>query len=99
MLYKLVILTKLPNSKFVTPALTVVTSLALFKSLNVVPSFSNSYPLTYALPAEQDNASKLSEAVPPSSVVAPLEYTPVKSIPLTVLLILSLASNKNGLTV
>ena len=98
-LYKFVILTKLPNSRFVTPALIVVTSLALFKSLNVVPIFSNSYPLTYALPAEHDRASKSSEAVPPSSVVAPLEYTPEKSTPSTVLLILSLESNKNGLTV
>jgi len=56
--YKFVIRTKLPNSKLVTPALIVVKSLAFFKSLNVVPNFSNSYPLTYALPAEQDSASK-----------------------------------------
>ena len=98
-LYKFVIRTKLPNSKLVTPALIVVKSLAFFKSLNVVPSFSNSYPLMYALPAEHDRASKSSAAVPPSSVVLPLVYTPVKFLPSTVLLILSLASNKNGLTV
>ena len=83
-LYKFVILTKLPNSKLVTPALIVLTSLALFKSLNVVPKVSNSYPLTYALPAEHDSASKLSEAVPPSSVALPDVYTPVKFLPSTV---------------
>ena len=98
-LYKFVILTKLPNSKLVTPALIVLTSLALFKSLNVVPKVSYSYPLTYALPAEHDSASKSSEAVPPSSVDAPLVYAPVNFLPCTVLVILSLTPNKNGLTV
>ena len=97
--YKFVIRTKLPNSKLVTPALIVVTSLAFFKSLNVVPNFSNSYPLTYALPEEQDSASKSSDAVPPSSVSLPLVYTPVNFTPCTVFDILSLVSNWNGLTV
>ena len=98
-LYKFVILTKLPNSKLVTPALIVVKSLALFKSLNVVPKVWYSNPLTYALPAEQDNASKLSEAVPPSSVGLPDIYAPVNFVPCTVLVILSLTHRlKIGLT-
>ena len=71
--YKLVILTKLPNSKLVTPALIEAVVLALSKSLNVVPNFSYSYPLTYALPAEHDIASLLDDAVLLSSVVAPDE--------------------------
>ena len=89
--YKFVILIKLPNSKFVTPALIVVTSLGLFKSLNVVPSFSNSYPLTYIL-YQQNKIMQVNylKQFHHHLLLLPLEYTPVKSTPLTVLLILSL---------
>ena len=67
-----VTLTKLPISKFTTPAFVVSKSLAFLKSLKVTPIFSISYPRTYALPGVHAIASKSSPAVAPSSVDAPL---------------------------
>ena len=66
-----VILVKFPKSRFVTPALMVSTSLAFCKSLNVIAVFSISYPRTNALPGVHATTSLSSDAVPPSSVVAP----------------------------
>ena len=43
-LYAFVTRTKFPKSRFVTPALIVVTSLAFCISLNVIAVFSISYP-------------------------------------------------------
>ena len=65
--------TWLPTSNLVGNALFVSKSLALFTSKNVVPIFSNSYPLTYALPGPIPIASFVVEAVPPALVVAPSE--------------------------
>ena len=65
--------TWLPTSNLVGNALFVSKSLALFTSKNVVPIFSNSYPLTYALPGPIPIASFVVEAVPPALVSAPSE--------------------------
>ena len=64
-------------------------------SLNVGPSFSTSYPLTYALPGDIFNDSRSAEAAAPSSVVSPTLYTPSFSLTVT----LSLHSNWKGRTV
>ena len=98
-LYRFVIFVKLPISKVVTPALIVLKSLALFKSLNVFVIFSISKPLTYALPGEHASASKESDAVFSSLVVAPVVYTPANLSFWTVCVVPSLTSNWKGLTV
>ena len=79
----LLILTKLPTSKEVIPALTVLKSLALFISLNVGAIFSSSYPLTYALPGDTLRESKELDAVLPSSVVVSATNTPSFSLTVT----------------
>ena len=79
--YTLVILRKLPTLNVVTPALTVLKSLALFISFSVVPIFSISKPWTYALPGWIAKESKDSDAVFPSSVIPPIAYEPVFVVP------------------
>ena len=71
-----VILTNGSCSNLVTLPLAVSNSLALSISTKVVPCFSISYPLTYALPCESPKASFASEAVLPSLEVAPVSYIP-----------------------
>ena len=76
MLYKPVVLTKGCCANLVILPLAVLNSLALLASIKVVPNFSTSYPLTYALPCPKPNANKASAAVLPSALVASAAYIP-----------------------
>ena len=71
-----VILTNGSCSNLVILPLCVSNSLALSKSIKVVPCFSISYPLTYALPCDNPKESFASSAVLPSADVAPAAFIP-----------------------
>ena len=81
-----------------TPALNVSNVLGLVISLKVGPIFSILYPPTYALPGDTLTVKSDSDAVLPSSVVSPTEYTPLSSSNPDVVTF-SFTSNWKGLTV
>ena len=61
-------LNKVPSLKFTFEFLNSSLSLVLSTSMIVVPDFSISYPLTYALPGDTLSANKSSDGVAPWSV-------------------------------
>ena len=66
----------LPISKLTATSLLIPTSLGLSTSRIVVPTFSTSYPLTYALPEDNLRHIKSFDGVFNCSVLSFLKYNP-----------------------